>query len=55
MNKNHYLESRFKKEVLKMMVNDLSQKEVTDLRNIFKKIDVNNSGVITFQDLQNVI
>ena len=34
-----------------MMVNELSQKEVASLKNIFKKIDVNNSGVITFQDL----
>jgi calcium-dependent protein kinase len=42
--KNFRSKGRFKKEVLKILVNMMDDKELKELRNMFRKLDVNNTN-----------
>lgn len=41
---------KFKKEALKITLNFLTEMEIENLKNAFRKFDVNNSGKITFEN-----
>ncbi|CAD8051703.1 unnamed protein product [Paramecium primaurelia] len=47
--------AKFKKEVKTLLINQLSEAELNQLKEIFKKIDVDNSGTITFQELKQAL
>lgn len=44
--------ARFKKEALRVMVNMLNESEIKNLKQAFQIIDSDNSGLISFQELQ---
>ncbi|CAK70725.1 unnamed protein product (macronuclear) [Paramecium tetraurelia] len=47
--------AKFKKEVKTLLINQLNETELNSLKEIFKKIDVDNSGTITFQELKEAL
>ncbi|CAD8069401.1 unnamed protein product [Paramecium sonneborni] len=47
--------AKFKKEVKTLLVNQLNETELSQLKEIFKKIDVDNSGTITFDELKQAL
>lgn len=44
-----------KKEAMKVIVNMMNDKEVKDLKNAFRKIDIDNSGMISHLELQKIM
>lgn len=50
--KNFKTEKRFQKEVIKIMVMFLSDAEIKYIREVFRIIDVNHDGIISFQELK---
>ena len=53
--KNFRSRGKFKKEVLKIIVNMMDEKEIKEMRQIFRKLDINNTNKISVQDLKDVI
>ena len=49
--KNFHIASRFKKEALKVIVNMLNEKEIKNLRETFRLIDKDSSGMISYEEL----
>ncbi|CAD8143399.1 unnamed protein product [Paramecium octaurelia] len=52
MLKNYKNGAKFKKEVMKVLINLMNEKELEHLKKVFQKIDGDNSGTITYQELQ---
>lgn len=52
MLKNFRGGAKFKKEVTKVLVNQMNEKELRHLKQVFQKIDVDNSGTITVEELR---
>jgi len=50
--KNFKTEKKFQKEVIKIMVMFLSDAELKYIREVFRIIDVNHDGIISFQELK---
>ncbi|CAD8068352.1 unnamed protein product [Paramecium sonneborni] len=44
--------AKFKKEVTKVLINQMNESELQHLKQIFSKIDVDNSGTITVEELK---
>ena len=55
MLKNYRTGARFKKEVMKILINQMNEKELEHLKKLFKKIDEDNSGTITYHELQKAL
>ncbi|CAD8051705.1 unnamed protein product [Paramecium primaurelia] len=55
MLKTYRLGAKFKREVMKVLVNQMNEKDLAKLQFIFKKIDLNNSGTITIQELHHAL
>ncbi|CAD8069403.1 unnamed protein product [Paramecium sonneborni] len=55
MLKTYRLGAKFKREVMKVLVNQMNEKDLAKLQTIFKTIDVNNSGTITIQELHHAL
>ena len=53
--KNFKTTSRLRKEALKVMVNFLSDADIKNLKEAFRYIDKDNSGMISVQELQHVM
>ena len=49
--KNFRSTAKFKKEVLRVMVNMLNESDIKNLKEAFKIIDSDNSGLISFEEL----
>ena len=47
--------ARFKTEALRVMVNMLNESEIKNLKEAFKIIDSDNSGMISVKELQEVL
>lgn len=55
MLKTYRIGAKFKKEVMKVLVNQMNEKDLARLQQIFKNIDVDNSGTITVQELHQAL
>ncbi|KAL4492626.1 hypothetical protein ABPG72_007739 [Tetrahymena utriculariae] len=55
MLRNHQSTAKFKKEALKILVNFLEEEEIQELKQIFRKIDTNNTGMIKIEELQSAL
>jgi len=55
MIKNFRSTSKFKNEVMKILVNQLTEKEIQGLKEFFQQIDKDNSGMITVDELAEVM
>ncbi|CAD8134409.1 unnamed protein product [Paramecium octaurelia] len=55
MLKTYRIGAKFKKEVMKVLVNQMNEKELGRLKKVFQKIDVDNSGTITVQELKEAL
>lgn len=53
--KNFYQYSKLKKAALFYIASQLSEHEITKLGKIFKSIDKNNDGVLTYEEIKNGI
>lgn len=49
--KNFRSTAKFKNEALRVMVNMLNESEIKNLKDAFKIIDADNSGMISFKEL----
>jgi calcium-dependent protein kinase len=49
--KNFRNGAKFKKEVRKVLINQMNEEELHLLKAVFQKIDVDNSGTITVEEL----
>lgn len=47
MLKTYRIGAKFKREVMKVLINQMNEKDLARLQQIFKNIDVDNSGTIT--------
>ncbi|CAD8051707.1 unnamed protein product [Paramecium primaurelia] len=47
--------AKFKKEVTKVLVNQMNEKELHHLKQVFQKIDIDNSGTITIEELREAL
>ena len=50
--KNFRSTAKFKTEALRVMVNMLNESDIKNLKEAFKIIDSDNSGMISFEELQ---
>ncbi|CAD8071495.1 unnamed protein product [Paramecium sonneborni] len=55
MLKTYRIGAKFKREVMKVLVNQMNEKDLAKLQQIFKNIDVDNSGTITVQELHHAL
>ncbi|EGR34699.1 protein kinase domain protein [Ichthyophthirius multifiliis] len=55
MLKNYKPQSKLKTELMKVLVNQLDEKEIESLNNAFSLLDFNYSGIIEISDLQQVM
>ena len=46
--------AKFKKEALRVIVNQLNEKDIKNLKEAFRVIDKDNSGMISFEELRRV-
>ncbi|CAD8057194.1 unnamed protein product [Paramecium sonneborni] len=53
--KNYRIGARFKKEVMKILINQMNEKELEHLKKLFQKIDEDNSGTITYYELEKAL
>ncbi|CAD8065616.1 unnamed protein product [Paramecium sonneborni] len=55
MLKTYRIGAKFKREVMKVLINQMNEKDLARLQQIFKNIDVDNSGTITVQELHHAL
>ncbi|CAK69353.1 unnamed protein product (macronuclear) [Paramecium tetraurelia] len=55
MLKNYRTGARLKKEVMKILINQMNEKELEHLKRLFQKIDEDNSGTITYHELEKAL
>lgn len=55
MLKNYRTGAKFKKEVMKILINQMNEIELEHLKRLFQKIDVDNSGTITYHELEKAL
>lgn len=55
MLKNFRNGAKFKKEVMKVLINQMNEVELQHLKRVFQKIDVDNSGTITVEELRQAL
>jgi calcium-dependent protein kinase len=49
--KNFRSGAKFRKEVIKVLINQMNELDILKLKETFQKIDVDNSGTITVEEL----
>lgn len=47
--------AKFKKEVMKVLINQMNEVELQHLKRVFQKVDVDNSGTITVEELRQAL
>lgn len=55
MMKNFRSEGRFKKEVLRIIVNVLNESDIKNLKKVFRSIDTEKTGKISISELRNAM
>jgi calcium-dependent protein kinase len=55
MLKTYRMGAKLKKEVMKVLVNQMNEKDLARLNLIFKSIDIDNSGTITVKELHDAL
>ena len=52
MLKNFRSGAKFKKEVTKVLINQMNELDLIKLKEVFKRIDIDSSGTITVEELE---
>ena len=52
MLKNFRSGVKFKKEVTKVLINQMNELDLIKLKEVFKRIDIDSSGTITVEELE---